>query len=393
MAFGVFSPGFGTSSPPLPPAFDRARAQQPLPEVPQAPPRGSLVIVDTFQDSSEGADHGNVAAYAARQHGFRGPVFAERIGPDGAAPSASAAAWSTLGQGPLKPEQARKAIDDLTRLNQRELLENVTGDLDKLRQKGLADSAVNVSYGTNPQRQADRLYTIARTAPSGGGFMATNNPQSQMARNIFSAYGIDEAKFHNQDKAISGPERLRLQQALLDSAQRGVQSPDVVAAKQRYGESVRALEANNNSVVVSAGNDGEILDNFARDAGGRRVKSASDSNHNVLVNSDVTTVGSTRWFQNGTERLARYSTKDPEVDIYASGSVGNGVDQNRMNVSGTSFAAPRVAGAMAALHGNHPGMPSHAVENLLRQQLTHQVEGQPTLTFQRVEEYLRRGTF
>ena len=67
--------------PPLP--VDRARrdfADQ-LPEVPQNPPAGSLVMVDSFQDSWQ-ADHGNVGAYAAKEHGFRGQVFAEKLGPD-----------------------------------------------------------------------------------------------------------------------------------------------------------------------------------------------------------------------------------------------------------------------------------------------------------------------
>jgi subtilisin family serine protease len=167
----------------------------------------------------------------------------------------------------------------------------------------------------------------------------------------------------------------------------------VQAARQTYGEAVRNLEANNNSVVVSVGNQGQILDNFAADAGGQRIQSSPDSAHNVLVNPDVTTVGSTRWFDNGTERIANYNSPDPETDIYASGSVGNGQDPNRMNVLGTSFASPRVAGAMAALHGNHPGMPSSAVENLMRNRLTHETQGEKVLDFNLAEQYMRQGTF
>ncbi len=371
--------------------FDRARAEQPLPAVPESPERGSLVIVDDFQDTSLEASHGNVAAFAARQHGFRGEIYAERIGPDNRVSHPAWDSYSSLQQGPLSPEQARGAVEEFASKNQSTLLGDVTGDLDKIRERGLTDSAVNVSYGTHPQNVADNLYRTVRSAPRGS--MFAQNGQAQRARNVMNAYGIDQATLDNPDTSVSGPERLRLQQALLDAAQRGAETPDVLQAKEQYGEAVRALEANNNSVVVSAGNQGTILDDWARDAGGLRVNAAPDSNHNVLVNSDVTTVGATRWFNNGTERIADYSTPDPEVDIHASGSVGNGEDQNRMKTLGTSFASPRVAGAMAALHGNYPGMPSSAVENLMRNRLTHEVEGQPTLSFQLAEEYMRQGTF
>lgn len=407
---GIFTtPGGGSPSTPPPLPFDRARAQKPLPEVPQNPASGSLVIVDYFQDSYEGAAHGNVGAYAARQHGFRGEIYAEKIGADTPGISQTNLSWESLRSGPKDPAATRQSIQDISRHSQRELLEDVTGDLDKIRGRGLKDSAVNVSYGVQPQRIAEDIYKAVRTAPSqdpkanqGGGMAAVvqslggpteADKKYQFAQNVLNGYGVDQQKFYSPDPKINGPERLRLQQGLLNSAEAGGQAPDVQAAKATYEESVKALEANNNSVVVSVGNQGQLLDRFAKDANGARVTAGETSNHNVLVNSHVTTVGATRWYDNGTERIAAYNNKDPETDLYASGSVGNGADQNQMRTLGTSYASPRVAGALATLHGNHPGMTSSSVENLMRNRLTHDLDGKKVMDFQLAEEYMRRGTF
>lgn len=366
-----------------------------------------MVLVDNFQDTFQEAAHGNVAAYAARQQGFRGKIYAEKIGSDfPTGPSQSNQSYALLGSKPLDPATARNTVQDYTRHSQRELLEAVTGDLDKIRGRGLKDSAVNVSYGTHPEQIAEQLYRQVRTAPrqdpGAAGVGALGNlaasmgggrSQYQFAQNVLNGYGIDQKKFYDRDPKVSSPERAKLQQSLLNAAEAGGKAPDVQAAKTAYGEAVKKLEANNNSVVVSVGNQGEILDNLASDANGRRIKPGPDTGHNVLVNSDVTTVGSTRWFDSGKERIAKYTSKNPETDIYASGSVGNGQDQNRMNVLGTSFAAPRVAGVMATLHGTHPGMSSSAVENLMKNRLTHETEGQKVLDYSSAEEYMRRGTF
>ena len=87
-----------------------------------------------------------------------------------------------------------------------------------------------------------------------------------------------------------------------------------------------------------------------------------------------------------TERIAPYSNLDPNVGIYASGSVGNGANPQRMNTSGTSFAAPRVAATMATLHGTHPGFSNSATLNLMRSRLTHELGGVPVLDYHRAEE-------
>ena len=378
--------------PPLP--LDRARAQQPLPEVPQNPERGSLVMIDTFQDSYRGAAHGNVGAYAARQHGFRGQIYAENIGGDVSGPSQHAERQNYLSGQPRTPAQTQQAINDIARHWPQENLREVTADLDKIRGRGLRDSAVNISYGIHPQIVAEDLYRQVRTAPQTPPTGPFANPQQyQFAQNVYRAYGIDQAKFNSTDPQVSGPERLRLQQALLNAAQQGANSAEVREAQRDYGRAVRQLEANNNSVVASAGNQEQLLQDLARDANGLRVQANPNSNRNLYVTPDVTNVGATRFLNNGQERIAPYSTRDPGIDLFASGSVGNGANQNRMNVWGTSYAAPRVAGAMASLHGNHPGMPSGAVQNLMRNRLSHDMGQERVLDFRLAEEYMRQGTF
>jgi hypothetical protein len=377
-------PGFALVTP-LP--LDRARGQQ-LPQLPNKPPAGSLVLIDNFQDSYEGAAHGNTAAYAARQQGFKGNIYAEDIGPDViAGPSESSNARTWLSMEPQDPAKTRQAVQDISRLTHRELLEDVTGDLNKIQKSGLHDSAVNVSYGVTPQRIAEDIYRDVR-----GGFGPLGGNQ-QFADNVLNAYGIDAAKFNSLDGDVSGPERAKLQQALLKASEAGAKAPDVVQAQKNYADAVRNLEANHNSVVVSAGNQGQVLAKLTADAGGRAPTPGPGSNHNILANSGVTTVGATQWLNSGTERIAPYSNRFPEVDLYASGSVGSGQDPQKTHVDGTSFSAPRVAATMATVHGNHPGMPSSAVENLMRNRLTHQTEDVSVLDYKRTEEYMRRGTF
>lgn len=359
-----------------PPLFDRARPMQPLPAPPRQAPAGSLVMVDTFQESPSPdpkefgtrPGHGNVGSYAARQHGFRGNVYAEPIGPDAAPPFAMPPQvnWAALSN-----EQVRARVRDASRDNSVSLLGSVTGDLDKQRKLGLHNSAVNVSYGESARHSAGSYFSNVLNdlmyAPPG---------QPGMGTRTLQAYGIDRSKFDNPDPKVSGPEWLKLQQGLLTDSEAGQRAPEVNAATGRYRQAVRNLEANHNSVVVSAGNSESQLQDWSSMTNGQRVREGAGSNRNVLSVPEVTTVGATQWLrdrQGGLhERVAPYSSRDG-ADIYASGSVGNGVNPQRMKSPGTSFAAPRVAQAMATLHKLHPSLSSSQVESLLRNQATHQV--------------------
>jgi hypothetical protein len=351
-------------------------------------------MIDTFDDTFQAAAHGNVGAYAARQQGFRGPIYAEKLGPDEPGPSQSNDAQTWLNLEPQDPAKTRQAVQDISRFRHRELLEGVTGDLNKVRERGLHDSAVNISFGLQPQRVADGLLNDVRSG------LNPDSPNFQMSQNILRAYDVDPQKLTHPDTKVSGPERHRLQNALLQASEAGAQAPDVKHAQAGYDQAVGALQAQNNSVVVSVGNQEQILQNMAAEAGGRKPVAGPNSNHNVLANPQVVTVGATRWREgpNGLqERVAEYSNRDAEVDIYASGSVGNGVNQNRMNVGGTSFSSPRVGAALATLHGTHPGSSSSKMRNLMQNRLTHDLnqDGQnlPVLDFEKTELYMRQNRF
>lgn len=383
-----------------PPPRDRALGQN-LPQVPQNPDSGSLVIIDSFEDSYSKANHGNVAAYAARQHGFRGTIYREDIGPDHlqgrqTLPPGSRAALDQLTGGRLSPEDTKKAMVSYSTATQVQLLEDVTGDLDKVRNRGLRDSAINISMSTHPVRQAedfavtmDKITDFKRTSQD-------PNIASQpdyMRENVYGALGIDPAKLRSSNPAIAGPERLRLQQGILDATQTATNSPEVKQAQTTYGQAVRNIEANNNSVGVAAGNHNEALDYWAKFAHGNRVTTAPSAVENILINSDVTTVGATSWPSPTREVLAPYSERSREVDVYASGAVGNGENVNRMKSPGTSFASPRVMAAMATIHGTRPGTPSHAVQNLMKNQLTRDLDGEKVLDFEAAEKYMRTHVF
>ncbi|ODT67147.1 hypothetical protein ABS71_11365 [bacterium SCN 62-11] len=377
-----------------PPPVDRARRDgcDRLPGVPQNPPAGSLVIVDTFQDSWDKADHGNIGTYAAKEHGFRGKVFAENIGPDNPQYPRDFEARDLLRLGPQDPATTRQAVRDIARFRSADLLNDVSGDLNKLKGKGLHDSAVNVSYGVTPVRVADNIVQDVFNGTHPG------SVNQNLSQNIFSAYKIDQSKLHSQDPKVAGPELKRLHDAVLQDTRAGFNHPEVKQAQKRYDQSVRDLQAQHNSVVVSAGNDQATPLLWKKESKGYATQTVASDFHNPLANSEVTTVGATRWTRGAgglQEKLASYSNLDPTVDVYASGSVATGRDVNRKTVGGTSFSAPRVAGALATLHGNHPGASAGQMRNLMNNRLTHEVPGAgaPVLDFHAAEEYMRKGTF
>lgn len=373
------------------PAFDRARPLTPLPEVPNQPPPGSLVMIDNFEQSHQDAGHGNVGAFAARQHGFRGNIYAEKAGPDVLTQKPDTMATRESLNEPQTPEYTRRALQDFSRQNHRDLLQGLAGDMDKLQGLGLKDSAVNISMGTSPLRMANQILGEVRegTNPASDNF--------QFSQNVLKAYNIDVAKLSSPDPKVSGPERNRLQQSLLTATQAGADSPEVAQARSQYDQAVTKLQAQNNSVVVSAGNDQQITSDWTQEAQGIAPQVGPQANRNVLVNSAVTTVGATQWLRGSqglSERVAPYSNQDPEVDILASGAVGNGFDVNQKNVAGTSYAAPRVAAALATLHGTHPGATAGQMRNLMQNRLTHSLSGgESVLNFGKAEEYMRLGRF
>jgi len=207
---------------------------------------------------------------------------------------------------------------------------------------------------------------------------------------------VTREKLHHPDPNTNGPERAKLQQGLIDLAEASSDHPQLKQAKQRYRKDVQALGAQHNSVVVSSGNQEQVADKLAQDANGIRPRIDPSKNVNVLVNSEVTTVGATRWWSKDgqlSEHLAGYSNRSSEVDLYASGSVPSRNRPDGPPDKGTSFAAPRVTAAMAAKHRAHPHLNSRQIEDLVKQSLTHQTQGEPVLNYEKTAAYLQGQTF
>ncbi len=381
------------------------RMEGPGPERAQA---GTLYVHDSFVPSNpEQAfnparnPHGIQVARSARRQGFQGQI----VGSENSLTRRQQTAFNhrnNLSTPNANREQVLRDIRGYTENITSGLLDGRSDRLDQLRQRGARNSSVNFSQGESRASTTSALYDSAARAWSPD--PSLNQVDRLMAGNAVDnyarAFGLDAGKLRDSNPRVSGPERQRLQQRLAGLVDQTYNtSPTLRNSQQRYDRAVNQFEAGRNSVVVSAGNEFDYLDLMARDAGGRRINAGENFTRNVLENEAVTSVGATRWFQNGNslrEVRAGYSSRGPGVDIYASGSLGNN-NHSRMDTAGTSFAAPRVAATMAELHRRNPTMSSAQVERLMRDNLTHGLSdsrGQmEVLDHQRTADFLARGTF
>lgn len=385
--------------------FNQTAAQQQARFQPPPPPDlskpGNLVVVDSFMPSvgmfggpPEPA-HGAVVVQAARHQGFRGPIIAREAG--GGADPRLISINAELNQPGLSPERTRDLLKQQVRLTTVDSYRTYENHFNELERSGLNGSAVNLSMGMSPAKMTQIMDDELE--------WSRNSPNNEFIKNRWPntvrAFGLDEAKLASSDPNVSGPERARLQKALAElNAEVMHQDPAVAGARQSYDNSIRRLEARNNSVVVSAGNWGEAQNELKKTAQGHGFEPPANFGDNLFANSETTNVGATRWFRGSEglhQKVARYSNSE-EVDIYASGSVGLQNPQ-KMSDLGTSFAAPRVAVAMAELHKTHPGMSSDQVESLMKKKLTSQLPDYggapqlPVLDQQLTSEYLRTNVF
>jgi hypothetical protein len=345
-----------------------------------SPPPGSLIIADFFTPSQPGDQysHGEVVNMAAKQNGFRGPVFTQNQPTSQGATMAQTRAEHVLTNPNASREDILRAVSERTAARAVSNVESQTQVVRNATASGAKNSALNISMGTSKAGVTADLYGQASLAWSSEANAESKEYGTVIAGNFSKAYELDMAKLQSQDPEVSGPERLKLQQHLVNHVDHTFSNNSrMKEAKQQWSTEVRRFESNNNSVVVSAGNEGDASEFMAKDAGGRRMRVPPDYETNVLEIPEVTSVGATRW-SNGpdgpTETRAQYSNRSQGVDIYASGSVDYDGDQ-KADDFGTSFSSPRVAATMAALHGQNPNMSSSQIENLMRNQLTHDLNG------------------
>lgn len=369
---------------------------------------GSLYIQDTFTPSfnpgsysAPEAAHGVKVAMSARQMGFRGRIVGQEAAyaPYDPNKPSDLAYQSSLYTTANNPKEARQKLREYAVGAAGRLLDQSTNYLQDLTSKGVSDSAVNFSSGRNVANTASDLYQRLAPALSRNPNLASDKLSQAMLDNVTLAFDLDRKKLASSDPKVRDKEMGRLLQGLIDQSEAGYDSPALKAQRKRYDKAVSAFEAGHNSVVVSAGNQGDYLQQLQQICPlSRPLAVSSNFTQNVLENNDVTLVGATELSADRfSEQRARYSSPSREVDVYAPGWLNEASLRTAPNESGTSYAAPRVAAMMAELHRRNPGMSSSRIEKLLMTQLSHTVEGQggsmPTLDAAETRKFLADRTF
>lgn len=366
------------------------------------PAPGTLIIKDTFTPSSAltaESPHGHQVEASARQQGFQGsierrerdssPLFNSLVGsPD-----------QNLGMSDLSKEKAGEFIDQSIVATQASLLTESTNTLQELVDSGAKNTVTNLSLGHSKASVAYQTIDSVIT-DLGSQDQYTSRAAGTKLRNHAKVFDLNLDNFFGGDSEKFGEEMRKWQQGVIDRVDRVTDtSPIIKKSRSDYAAAVKSYESNNNSVVISAGNEGGYERLMEAENGGRDLRTPRDFSKNILETEEVTSVGATRWFETSEglqERRADYSSRSEGVDIYASGSNGY-ADLNRAEAMGTSYASPRVGATMAELHRQNPELSSSQVESLLSQSFTHQLndsEGQmQVLDFGRSFEFLKNTTY
>ncbi len=277
---------------------------------------GSLILCDTFAGPDA---HGKWAAQVARQEGFQGPLVAVNFedpqdtgfirGQDQLAQHVQG--WGEAQDGAAVRKHLYEAMVQ-TRVN---LLSTATDRLLAVAAAGARQVALNLSLGSTPAMCVTAVLDMCASPEIG------EQAQAQLAK----AFGGEaKAGLVATAAATSKDERL-------------------LAARAEFAASVALLEEGHNSVVVAAGNDGNVASRLG-------CAVPEGFTRSDFVTPDVTVVGA---LEEG-ERAA-YTGDPSSVVVWASGQAAPGVH-------GTSFAAPRVATAFARLHGEDAGLTSREAE-------------------------------
>jgi len=382
---------------------------------PVKPPAGSLILHDSFDPGSPPPElglmpppfqskvtaqspHGEQVRHAAQADGFSGPGI-EHMQMDNPDYHNLDVAEARLTGGPLSKEDARQALNYYMASDASSLLNDQARALNENADQGVTNSVSNLSLGTSKASIVENLYATPF------GILKSKDPeQVRMAENMIknqaTAFELDSSKLLSEDPKVHGPERQLLQQGLIDRTSHVIDTSTTVAsARANFDKAVDRFEGQNNSVVIAAGNEGQVRERLEAMNHGLPLKTPADFSKNVLENDAVTSVGATRWREKDgelSESRARYSSNSEGVDIYASGSLGF-QDSTKAETFGTSVAAPRVAAAMTELHKLNPSMSSSQVESLMKQRLTHSLNTGngdiQVLDYSKNFEFLKNGRY
>lgn len=321
--------------------------------------------------------HGIKVEMAARETGYQGHINRVQTGEN---PLLMQQRMAELGlrSTPLTPENARGAVEQYTQNHSMALMLQAGAELQSQTNGGTHQAVTTFSLGAGASASAGNLYNQARlgwTPPEQGEDANSMERQmgAQVMRNLASAYGVKPEDLTSSDPQVSGPARARLQQGLVDQTSQAANSRPVQNFHQGYAETVRRYEAGNNSVVHSAGNEGDLIQQMQADNGGRPIQVPPNFFRSALETPDTTPVGALAFNADNSPRVASYSSGGNQVPIIAYARAMDGQP-------GTSYAAPRVGAMMQELHRRDRNMTSEQVQQRLLQQHTTPVEGTHALT-------------
>jgi len=341
-----------------------------------------LQIVDFFEPSPGGIPHGFHVTNAALATEYQGPIQAT--------------------QAPLEPRHlgflavpylpaasTLQNLDLLTQSNTALPALAAASTLQRLTNAGVSQTVTNLSWGAAPADTVDHVYQNLRLgwtpAVDGESDLQVRARQEGGAvlGNLARAFDVPLEDLTHQDAQVSGPARQQLQQHLIDRVEEANRHASLDLPRAAVRSLADAYEGNHNSLVVAAGNQGQLLEIMEADNGGRTLSTGPDFFTSVLAVPNATVVGSLAPLSDGSLGSADYSSPSPNVDVNAWGRLTDGVE-------GTSFAAPRVAALMQQLHVQNPTATSAQVEEMMMEQFFQQSPYEPANV---VREYMSGQTW
>ncbi len=337
-------------------ALGRVAAEQARPQQAQVRPdaenRGATIIVDNFLNSTS---HGFQVEGAARSLGQTGTVIQvnQHQVENGRLTMPHAKALKSLqtefASGPLSAELAGQHLDSFVTQAAAGNVKLAASHLAGIEAEGFQNSVVNLSQGVD----ALNLMDMAKMALSPKSKLSAAQ-QQQYSSNLQSAL-LEPSEHGGATEKLLDQRLLQRVSTLLK------ESPEVQSAVKQWREGVERFESAHNSVVVASGNSGKAFQALARD--GFTLDGSED--HNLLAVPEVTTVGATSRTADGDLSLS-HTSFGPEVDVLAPG--------DHAGLFGTSYASPKVASALRAVHVLRPDFTSNQAESWLKENLAASVE-------------------
>ena len=399
------------------PTYAPAAQAKPGSPKPDMTKPGTMFAVDDF---SAPDSHGNSVVQAARQGGFRGPVVelqentSDKVFLSGRAQKDMQA----MDQPDVPADTFTKKLKDYDTTQEVGLLNLATDGLQQVENKGGNQGSTNLSLGTSKASivkgeydqimdgyQMDSPPSGARVTPMGiqttppsdeqmQAYNAKERAKQQLTANAINAFGLDGVKLGNPDPTISGPQRAKLQQGLINQANQAIDgNTEIQAAKGKYNQAIDTLADRHESVNVASGNEGtDQHDLEALDAppaqntkpGAPQPKTPkltvpADFDVNVLSSPKARMIGAVGvlpanpWAPgpdpNSATTVAPYTSSNPGMTRF-----GPGVLVTPDNASdGTSIATPYNAALDTAVLGSNPKMSIEQANDFEQKSFTKQI--------------------